>query len=116
MRSASSVVTNDGGACERFNNSADLDIAGIIQLSGGDVVVTNDGSIAVSGVVETQDAVHLAASTSIAEIGVGRIAAESLTPKAPKAPACSVTTLSPASQRMTAGPRPSNCATSPINW
>ena len=71
------VVTNDGGDVV-VRNLGDLEIAEIIQLSGGDVLVTSDGAIAVSGTITTDEAVGLTAARSIAQVGAGRIAAASL--------------------------------------
>ena len=71
-------MTNDGGDVV-VRNLGDLEIAELIQLDGGNVVVANDGAIMISGAIETQDQVDLAAAGSISQTSAGRIAASSLT-------------------------------------
>src|SRR5690606_26301398 len=77
------TATNNGGTVV-VNNSRDLEIAGISQLDGGDVMVTSDGDVIISGAivasgaVGSADAVELTATGSIVELGTGRIVASDL--------------------------------------
>src|SRR5690606_22561712 len=58
--------------------TGDLEIAGITQAGGGEVTVTTDGEIAITGTIETTDTVELVSTSTITETGAGRIAASAL--------------------------------------
>src|SRR5690606_38999219 len=55
-----------------------FEIVSIEQTGGGDVAVTNDGSIVIAGTIETADTVNLASTSTITESGAGRIIAGAL--------------------------------------
>ena len=71
-------MTNDGGNVV-VHNLGDLEIAELVQLSGGDVRVTNDGAIVISGEITAENAVDLVSTGTIAETGAGQIMALILT-------------------------------------
>jgi ribosomal protein L18 len=66
---------NLGGDIELNSSGAELEVMGILQADGGNIVLSNqDGGIAINGLVRTEDSISLISQGSITQEADGRFA------------------------------------------